>query len=216
VSRPFDMVNCVRTSLAQALSDLGGRRRLSLPQTEVLGYTAHLVVEVCLVLVDDVVEVTEQFEADAAHELGPGRQRACEVLVAQRRSHRVTQRLQVLAILLDAASLPQWNPAFSAVSAEGPATVGLPNPIRVKGVLRGELVYDRISDSEVAITIRIPGLTEQGTWQLAKSAGGTTVTHAFTQSGVLAELLEPSTRNVASLRVNRLRERVANPHAVIS
>jgi hypothetical protein len=56
----------------------------------------------------------------------------------------------------------------------------------------------------------------KGTWQLAKSAGGTTVTRAFTQSGVLAELLEPSTRNVASLGVNRLRERVANPHAVIS
>ena len=123
---------------------------------------------------------------------------------------------EILAILLDAAALPQWNPAFSAVSPRGPATVGQPHPIRVRGFLRGELVYDRISDREVAVTIRIPGMTEQGTWQLAESPGGTTVTHAFTQSGALAELLEPSTRNVATLRVNRLRERVAHPHAVIS
>lgn len=122
----------------------------------------------------------------------------------------------VLAILLDAAALPEWNPAFSAVSAEGSATVGQPNAIRVKGFLRGELVYDRISGSEVAMTIRIPGLTEQGTWRLAESRGGTTVTHAFTQSGVLAEMLEPATRDVASLRVNRLRERVTHPHAAIS
>lgn len=130
--------------------------------------------------------------------------------------HIDAQASDILAILLDAAALPEWNPAFSAVSAEGPATVGLPNPIRVKGLLRGELVYDRISDSEVAITIRIPGLTEQGTWQLAESPSGTTVTHSFTQSGMLAQLLEPATRDVASLRVNRLRERVAHPRAVIS
>lgn len=82
--------------------------------------------------------------------------------------------------------------------------------------MHGELVYDRISDSEVAITIRIPGMTEQGTWQLTQGAGGTNVTHAFTQSGMLAQLLESATRDVASLRVNRLRERVAHPHAVIS
>ena len=123
---------------------------------------------------------------------------------------------EILAILLDPAALPEWNPAFSEVFAEGTATVGKPNPIRVRGLLRGALVYDRISDSEVAITIRIPGLTEQGTWQLARSGGGTTVTHAFTQSGMLAQLLESATRDVASLRVNRLRARVANPRAVIS
>jgi carbon monoxide dehydrogenase subunit G len=123
---------------------------------------------------------------------------------------------EILAILLDPAALPEWNPAFSEVSAEGTARVGLPNPIRVRGLLRGELVYDAISEREVAITIRIPGMTEQGTWQLADSPGGTTVTHAFTQSGMLAQLLESATRDVASLRVSRLRERVAHPHAVIS
>lgn len=123
---------------------------------------------------------------------------------------------EILAILLDPAALPEWNPAFSEVSAEGTATVGLSNPIRVRGLLRGELVYDRISDSEVAMTMRIPGMTEQGTWQLAESPGGTTVTHAFTQSGMLAQLLESATRDVAGLRVNRLREWVAHPHAVIS
>lgn len=123
---------------------------------------------------------------------------------------------EILAILLDPAALPEWNPAFSEVCAEGTARVGLPNPIRVRGLLRGELVYDAISERDVAITIRIPGMTEQGTWQLADSPGGTTVTHAFTQSGMLAQLLESATRDVASLRVSRLRQRVAHPHAVIS
>jgi hypothetical protein len=122
----------------------------------------------------------------------------------------------ILEILLAAAALPEWNPAFSSVSAKGPATVGRPTPIRVRGSLRGEMVYDRISDSEIATTMRIPGLTERGTWQLTEIPAGTTVTHAFTQSGVLAELLEPSTRDVAGLRVHRLRERIAHPRAVIS
>jgi|SRR5664280_2093099 len=123
---------------------------------------------------------------------------------------------EILAILLEPAALPEWNPAFSEVSAEGTAAVGLRSPIRVRGLLRGELVYDAISEREVAITIRIPGMTEQGTWQLEQSPGGTTVTHAFTKSGMLAQLLEPATRDVAGLRVSRLRERVAHPHAVIS
>ena len=122
----------------------------------------------------------------------------------------------IFAILLDAAALPEWNPAFSSVSAKVPVSVGQRIPIRVRGFLRGELVYERINDTEVATTMRIPGLTEVGTWQLAMVPGGTTVTHAFTQSGALAELLEPSTRDVASLRVNWLRERLAHPHAVIS
>ena len=123
---------------------------------------------------------------------------------------------EILAILLDPGALPEWNPAFSEVSAEGAATVGLPNPIRVRGFVRGELVYDAISEREVAITIRIPGMTERGTWALEQSQGGTTVTHAFTQSGMLAHLLESATRDVAGLRVARLAERVAHPHAVIS
>jgi hypothetical protein len=78
------------------------------------------------------------------------------------------------------------------------------------------MVYKRISDSEIATTMRIPGLTEKVTWQLTEILGGTSVTHKFSQSGVLAELLESSTREVASLRVNRLRQRVARPGAVIS
>lgn len=65
-------------------------------------------------------------------------------------------------------AFPEWNPAFSAVSAERPATVRQHYPIRVRGFLRGELVYDRISDSEIAVTMRIPGLTERGTWSLAE------------------------------------------------
>ena len=120
----------------------------------------------------------------------------------------------ILQILLDVAALPDWNPAFSEVWAELPAKVGLPIPVRVRGLLTGELVYDRISDREVAMTIQVPGLTERCTWQLDVTPGGTTVTHAFTQSGWLAELLEPSTREAASLRVTRLRKRVAQALSV--
>lgn len=120
----------------------------------------------------------------------------------------------ILRILLDAAALPDWNPAFSAVSAERPATVGQPIPVWVRGLLCGELVYDRISDCEVAMTTEVPGLTEQCTWQLDQTPGGTMVTHAFTQSGWLAELLEPSSRDTAGRRVARLRRRVAQAMSV--
>lgn len=37
--------------------------------------------------------------------------------------HIDAQVSDILAILLDSAALPEWNPAFSAVSAEGPAAV---------------------------------------------------------------------------------------------
>jgi len=120
----------------------------------------------------------------------------------------------ILRILLDAAALPEWDPAFSEVRAELPATVGQSIPVQVRGLLEGELLYDRISDHEVATTTQVPGLAEQGTWQLDVTPGGTTVTHAFTQSGWLAELLEPSTRQDARLRVTRLRRRVAQSLSV--
>jgi len=115
---------------------------------------------------------------------------------------------EVLEILVDAGALPEWNPAFSAVSAAGPTRVGEPVGIRVQGVLRGQLTYDRISSSGIDMTIRIPGLAEHGTWLLEPAGPRTRVTHEFTQTGSLARALEAGTRNVATLRVTRLRERL--------
>ena len=76
-SRHLDMVSCGSHRFGPGAQDLGGSRPLRLRQAEVLGYAAHLVAEVGLVVVDHVVEVTEQLEADTAHQLCPRRQRAC-------------------------------------------------------------------------------------------------------------------------------------------
>lgn len=114
----------------------------------------------------------------------------------------------VLAVLTDAPRLAEWNPAFSEVIAGGPATVGEPVRIRVQGLLGGHLTYDHIAPDRIDMTIRIPGLTEVGTWRLAPVPGATLVSHSFTQAGPLAMALRNATRDVATLRLHRLRDRV--------
>jgi len=116
---------------------------------------------------------------------------------------------EVLAVLLQVAGLAEWNPAFSDVRADGPVVIGVPVPIRVQGILDGALVYDQVSSTGIDMTIRIPGLREHGSWRVRADGAATVVTHEFTQHGPLAVLLEPGTRNVADLRVGRLRDRLA-------
>ena len=110
-------------------------------------------------------------------------------------------------ILLDAAHLPEWNPAFTAVTVEGVVRPGEAIPIRVRGVLKGRLVYDRVDPDVLEMTVTVPGLTERASWALGEADGATTVVHEVHQQGPLAEWLEPSTRDVATLRLSRLRDR---------
>jgi hypothetical protein len=112
------------------------------------------------------------------------------------------------SILLDAAHLPDWNPAFSAVTAQGAVRAGEPLAIRVRGVLKGRLVYDRVDADAIEMTVTVPGLTEHSSWRLAAAGEATTVTHELSQRGPLAEWLEPATRDIATLRLTRLLERV--------
>lgn len=110
---------------------------------------------------------------------------------------------QVLAVLTDADSLADWNPALTQVAAHGLVSVGERVAIRVKG-LRGTVVYDRIDSGGVTMTLSIPGWREQGVWELQPAGSATQVTHTFQQSGVLAMMFESATRDVAELRVSRL------------
>lgn len=116
----------------------------------------------------------------------------------------------VLAILRDGGQLAQWNPAFGSSTGHAAATVGSEVRITVKG-LPGMLTYEHVALDKVSIRIHIPGLTETSTWWLEAPPGGTRVTHELQQTGPLARLLEPGTRDVATLRLDRLARRLERP-----
>lgn len=121
----------------------------------------------------------------------------------------------VLAVLRDGDHLAEWNPAFTSSSGATDAVDGSQVRITVRG-LPGTLRYDHVSRDRVAMSIWIPGLSETGNWWLEQVPSGTRATHEFLQTGALARLLEPATRGVANLRVDRLARRLEEPHQRIS
>lgn len=121
----------------------------------------------------------------------------------------------VLAVLRDGARLAEWNPAFTSSTGPTEAGAGSQARITVRG-LPGTLTYDHVSRDRVTMSIRIPGLTETGNWWLEQVPSGTRTTHEFQQTGALARLLEPATRDVATLRVDRLARRLEAPHQRIT
>lgn len=121
--------------------------------------------------------------------------------------HVAAPRSVVLDVLVDVAALPDWNPAITHLTGRGVAVVGHPYPVRVRGLLGGHLVYDRVETGLVRMSIDVPGLAENGHWALEEEDGATTVRHGYTQTGPLARLLEPATREVARWRLERLRAR---------
>jgi hypothetical protein len=105
-------------------------------------------------------------------------------------------------VLLDALALPEWNEAFLAI--EGPQD-GNHYALRVRPGLTGELQYTVIEPDRIEITWQVPGFREVGTWTVTADSQ---VTHTFEQTGPLATVLRPAYRNVATIRLARLTNRV--------
>ncbi|MEI8410357.1 MULTISPECIES: SRPBCC family protein [unclassified Kribbella] len=105
-------------------------------------------------------------------------------------------------VLLDALALPEWNEAFLAI--EGPHD-GDHYALRVRPGLTGELQYTVIEPDRIEITWQVPGFREVGTWTVTADSQ---VTHTFEQTGPLAAVLRPAYRNVATIRLARLTNRV--------
>lgn len=97
-------------------------------------------------------------------------------------------RTAVLDTLLDATHLPAWNPAFTSVT---PASNGNWQ-VQVLGLFRGSLTYVADKDSDLAMKIVVPGLSEHSTWEVKELPNGTRVTHRVIQEGPLTRLIGSS------------------------
>ena len=108
-------------------------------------------------------------------------------------------------VLLDALALPEWNEAFLAIDGPGDPDLGTRYALRVRPGFAGELQYTVIAPDRIEITWRVPGFHEVGSWTISPDSQ---VTHSFEQSGPLATVLRPAYRNVATIRLARLANRV--------
>ncbi|MFJ3404698.1 SRPBCC family protein [Promicromonospora sp. NPDC090134] len=118
--------------------------------------------------------------------------------------HIDAPRQRVRAVLLDALSLPSWNPAF--VSLAGPAVVALGTAYRitVRPGLKGTLAYEAMDLDMVRMAWQVPGFAETGDWRLVASGDRTLVHHDFTHAGPIAAVLRQAYEGVAELRLGRL------------
>lgn len=119
----------------------------------------------------------------------------------------------VRRILLQPASLADWNPAFLSVRGPAEAIVGERYPLTGRGGLRGHWEYRAIGETLVEGYWQVPGLSETNTWRVLPHGEGTHVTHSFTNRGALAALLAPAFADVADLRLGRLAERATRHSA---
>jgi hypothetical protein len=62
-----------------------------------------------------------------------------------------------------------------------------------------------IEPDRIEITWQVPGFREVGTWTIAADGQ---VTHTFEQTGPLATVLRPAYRNIATIRLARLANRI--------
>lgn len=108
-------------------------------------------------------------------------------------------------VLLDALALPEWNEAFLSIDGPDEANVGTRYALRVRPGLTGELQYTVIEPDRIEITWQVPGFREVGIWTVTADSQ---VTHTFEQTGPLATVLRPAYRNVATIRLARLTNRV--------
>jgi hypothetical protein len=114
----------------------------------------------------------------------------------------------VREVLLEAAQVADWNPAFLSIAGSPSARVGDPHRIRVRGGLSGHFQYDLISPDRIESSWQVTGFHETNYWLLQAVDHSTVVTHGFTQRGPLASLLRGATAGVAELRLARLKTRV--------
>jgi hypothetical protein len=108
-------------------------------------------------------------------------------------------------VLLDALALPEWNEAFLGIDGPTDPTAGTRYALRVRPGLTGELQYTVIEPDRIEITWQVPGFREVGTWTITADSR---VTHTFEQTGPLATVLRPAYRNIATIRLARLTNRV--------
>lgn len=108
-------------------------------------------------------------------------------------------------VLLDALGLPEWNEAFIAIDGPRETNPGTRYALRVRPGFSGELQYTVVEQDRVEIVWHVSGFREVGTWTF--DADGR-VTHTFEQSGPLATVLRPAYRNIATIRLARLANRV--------
>ena len=108
-------------------------------------------------------------------------------------------------VLLDALALPEWNEAFQAIDGPVEAGQGTQYSLRVRPGFAGELQYTVVEPDRIEITWQVPGFREVGTWTISADSQ---VTHSFDQSGPLATVLRPAYRNIATIRLARLANRV--------
>ncbi|GAA1675561.1 hypothetical protein GCM10009745_18350 [Kribbella yunnanensis] len=108
-------------------------------------------------------------------------------------------------LLLDALTLPEWNEAFLAIDGPPAATEGSHYELRVRPGLSGELHYTAVEADRIEITWQVPGFREVGTWTIGPDSQ---VTHTFEQTGPLATVLRPAYRNIATIRLARLANRL--------
>ncbi|QDZ43513.1 hypothetical protein FQV43_03585 [Corynebacterium sp. sy039] len=104
-------------------------------------------------------------------------------------------------VLLDAQTLPQWNPAFSRVgTTQQPGVYSL----TVHHFLSGKLCYIEI-DNPITLEISIPGLIEHSNFFLSATSAGTLVKHSVQQKGRLASIIgQREASLVPAKRLNRL------------
>jgi len=115
----------------------------------------------------------------------------------------------VRAVLLDALALPDWNPAFRAITGPAAPAVGVPYAIDVRGGLAGHFAYTRIEPLRVDTSWEVPGFRETGMWVLEPHNSGTVIRHSFRHSGPLAALLSRAYHRVAAERLERLSRRAS-------
>jgi len=108
-------------------------------------------------------------------------------------------------VLLDALALPEWNEAFLAIDGPEQAELGARYALQVRPGLAGELQYTVVEADRIEITWQVPRFREVGTWTIGPDRQ---ITHTFEQSGPLATVLRPAYRNVATIRLARLANRV--------
>jgi hypothetical protein len=108
-------------------------------------------------------------------------------------------------VLLDALALPEWNEAFLSIDGPADAQANTRYDLRVRPGLTGELQYTVIEPDRIEITWQVPGFREVGTWTIAADGQ---VTHTFEQTGPLATVLRPAYRNIATIRLARLANRI--------
>ncbi|MFC9687390.1 SRPBCC family protein [Kribbella sp. NPDC056951] len=108
-------------------------------------------------------------------------------------------------LLLDALTLPEWNEAFLAIDGPPAAAEGSHYELRVRPGLSGELHYTAVEADRIEITWQVPGFREVGSWTIGPDSQ---VTHTFEQTGPLATVLRPAYRNIATIRLARLANRL--------